>query len=55
MAKIRPDIGFDKFDPKNPTKNNPISYVGFKASFTFEEVGAFFKKVGSFLKKKPKE
>jgi hypothetical protein len=43
MAKIRPDIEFRRIDPKNI--KNPISYIGFKGTVSFEEVSSFFKKI----------
>lgn len=41
MAKISPDIRLsDKIDEKTKL---PISYIGFKATVSFEEVGKFFR------------
>ncbi len=49
MAKIRPDIGLRKVDPKNI--RHPFSYIGFKVEMSFDEFGSIFKKVKSLFSK----
>ncbi len=49
MAKIRPDIKLsDKLDEKTKL---PISYIGFKATVSFEEVSKFFKSIKNYFKR----
>lgn len=51
MAKITPEIHIsDKKEDK--MHNLPVTYIGFKATVSFEEVGKFFKSIISFFKKK---
>ena len=49
MAKIRPDIKLT--DKINEKIKLPISYIGFKATVSFEEVGKFFKSIKNYFKR----